>query len=46
MRTTLKALQTVFLKGLGEDYKKWASDEAYRAAREVAAREAAEAANL
>ena len=46
MRATLKALQTVFLKGLGEDYKKWASDEAYRAAREVAAREAAEAANL
>ena len=46
MRTTLKALQTVFLKGLGEDYKKWASDEAYRAAREVAAREAAEAASL
>ena len=46
MRTTLKALQTVFLKGLSEDYKKWASDEAYRAAREVAAREAAEAANL
>ena len=46
MRTTLKALQTVFLKGLGEDYKKWASDKEYRAAREVAAREAAEAANL
>lgn len=46
MRTTLKALQSVFLKGLGEDYKKWASDENYRAAREVAAKEAAAAANL
>jgi|TARA_B110000093_G_scaffold156213_1_gene173686 hypothetical protein len=42
----LKALQSVFLKGLGEDYKKWASDENYRAAREVAAKEAAAAANL
>ena len=46
MRTTLKALQTVFLKGLGEDYKKWATDEEYRAAREIAAAEAAKAANL
>ena len=46
MRTTLKALQTVFLKGLGEDYKKWAADEEYRAAREIVAAEAAKAANL
>jgi len=41
MRTTLKALQTVFLKGLGADYQRWASDAEYRAAREVAAKEAA-----
>ena len=41
MRTTLKALQTVFLRGLGEDYRKWATDAEYRAAREKAAKEAA-----
>ena len=41
MRTTLKALQTVFLKGLGADYQRWAIDAEYRAAREVAAKEAA-----
>ena len=41
MRTTLKALQSVFLKGLGKDYQKWASDAEYRAAREVAAAAAA-----
>jgi hypothetical protein len=43
MRTTLKALQGVFLKGLGKDYEKWASSAEYRAARKVAAA-AAEAA--
>ena len=37
MRTTLKALQTVFLKGLGKDYKRWATDAEYRASREEAA---------
>ena len=41
MRATLKALQTVFLKGLGTDYQKWATDAEYRAAREVAAAAAA-----
>lgn len=41
MRSTLKALQTVFLKGLGKDYQKWATDADYRAAREIAASEAA-----
>ena len=40
MRTTLKALQTVFLKGLAKDYAKWATDAEYRAAREVAAAKA------
>ena len=44
MRTTLKALQTVFLKGLAKDYAKWASDAEYRAAREVAAANAKAAA--
>ena len=44
MRTTLKALQTVFLKGLAKDYAKWASDAEYRAAREVAAAKAKAAA--
>ena len=46
MRTTLKALQSVFLNGLAKDYSKWATDEEYRAAREVAAAAAAEEAGL
>ena len=46
MRTTLKALQSVFLNGLAKDYSKWATDEKYRAAREVAAAAAAEEAGL
>ena len=29
MRATLKALQTVFLKGLGKDYQKWAGPTVY-----------------
>ena len=46
MRTTLKALQSVFLKGLATDYAKWASDADYRAQREIAAAAAAEEAGL
>ena len=46
MRTTLKALQSVFLKGLAKDYAKWASDADYRAQREIAAAAAAEEAGL
>jgi len=45
MKATLKSLQTVFLKGLGTDYAKWASDAEYRKARELAAIAASAAAN-
>jgi len=37
MKLTLRSLQTVFLKGLGTDYAKWASDAEYRADRAAAA---------